>query len=133
MEKTLAIIKPDATKRNYVGKIIAMMEETGLSVVSARMTKLSRAEAEGFYAEHKARPFFNSLVEFMTSGRVMLLALEGENAVEKYRTLMGATNPANAANGTIRKVFAESIEANSVHGSDSAASATREIAYFFKE
>ncbi len=131
MEKTFAIIKPNSVKKNQIGKIISMMEEDGLKVVAARMSSLSKSDAEGFYAEHKARPFFNSLVSFMTSGPVLLMTLEGENAVEKYRKLMGATDPAKAAPQTIRKLFADSLEANSVHGSDSPQSAQREIQYFF--
>lgn len=133
VERTLSIIKPNAVKKNQIGKIIAMMEEDGLKVVAARMTTLTTAEAEGFYAEHKARPFFGSLCSFMTSGPVLLMTLEGENAVEKYRKLMGATDPAKAAPLTIRKVYGESLEANSVHGSDSVASADRETAYFFSK
>lgn len=131
MERTFSIIKPNSVKKNQIGRIIAMMEEDGLKVVEAKMTTLDKAKAEGFYAEHSARPFFGSLVSFMTSGPVMLMVLEGENAVEKYRKLMGATDPAKAAPQTIRKIFADSLEANSVHGSDSAASAAREIQYFF--
>ncbi len=132
MERTFSIIKPNSVKKNQIGRIITMMEESGLKIVAAKMKTLSKAEAEGFYAEHRERPFFNSLVSFMTSGPVMLMTLEGENAVENYRKLMGATDPAKAAPQTIRKIFADSLEANSVHGSDSAASAQREIAYFFK-
>lgn len=131
-EKTLSIIKPNAVKKNQIGRIIAMMEEDGLKVVNAQMKTLSKSEAEGFYAEHRERPFFKSLVEFMTSGPVLLMVLEGEGAVEKYRKLMGATDPAKAAPLTIRKTFGESIEANTVHGSDSPTSAAREVAYFFK-
>ena len=131
-ERTFSIIKPNAVKKNQIGKIIAMMEEEGLKIVAAKMKTLSKPEAEGFYEEHKARPFFGSLVSFMTSGPVLVMALEGEGAVEKYRKLMGATDPAKAAPGTIRKVYGESLEANSVHGSDSPASAARELNYFFK-
>jgi nucleoside-diphosphate kinase len=131
MERTFAIIKPNAVKRHWIGKIINMMEEDGLYVVAAKMKTLTKTEAEGFYAEHKERPFFGSLVSFMTSGPVVIMALEADNAVEKYRKLMGATNPANAAPGTIRKAFGESLEANSVHGSDSATSAARELKYMF--
>jgi len=131
-ERTLSIIKPNSVKKNHIGKIITMMEEDGLKVVAARMKTLKKEEAEGFYAEHAARPFFGSLVSFMTSGPVLLMALEGEGAVDKYRKLMGATDPAKAAPGTIRKTFADSLEANSVHGSDSTASAEREVGYFFK-
>lgn len=132
MERTLSIIKPNAVKNNQIGKIIAMMEEDGLKVVAAKMKKLTKQEAEGFYAEHKERPFFGSLVSFMTAGPVLLMVLEGEGAVDKYRKLMGATDPAKAAPLTIRKIFGESLEANSVHGSDSTASADREVAYFFR-
>lgn len=131
MERTFSIIKPNAVKRHWVGKILTMMEEDSLFVVAAKMKTLTKAEAEGFYAEHKDRPFFASLVSFMTSGPVLLMALESDNAVEKYRKLMGATNPANAAPGTIRKSFGESLEANSVHGSDSPTSAARELKFFF--
>jgi nucleoside-diphosphate kinase len=131
-ERTLSIIKPNSVKKNQIGRIITMMEEDGLKVIAARMKTLRKEEAEGFYAEHKARPFFNSLVSFMTSGPVLLMVLEGDNAVEKYRKLMGATDPAKAAPQTIRKLFAESLEANSVHGSDSSTSAQREVAYFFQ-
>lgn len=132
VERTLSIIKPNAVKANKIGRILTMMEEDGLKIVAARMKSLTKEEAEGFYAEHKARPFFGSLVSFMTSGPVLLMTLEGEGAVEKYRKLMGATDPAKAAPQTIRKVYGESLEANSVHGSDSVASADREVAYFFK-
>jgi nucleoside-diphosphate kinase len=132
MERTFSIIKPNSVKKNQIGRIITMMEETGLKIVHAKMKTLSKTEAEGFYAEHKERPFFGSLVGFMTSGPVLLMVLEGEGAVEKYRKLMGATDPAKAAPQTLRKLFADSMEANSVHGSDSATSAAREISYFFK-
>jgi len=131
MEKTFSIIKPNAVKKNVIGRILAMMEDDGLKIVEAKMKTLSKSEAEGFYAEHRERPFFRSLVDFMTSGPVLLMVLEGQGAVEKYRRLMGATDPAKAAPNTIRKLYAESIEANSVHGSDSPTSAAREIAYFF--
>jgi nucleoside-diphosphate kinase len=131
IERTLSIIKPDATRRNLTGKINARFEEAGLRIVAQKRMRLSRAQAEGFYAVHKERPFFNNLCEFMTSGPVVVQVLEGENAIAKNREIMGATNPANAAPGTIRKDFAESIEANSVHGSDSADTAKTEIAYFF--
>ncbi len=131
MERTFSIIKPNAVKRHWIGKILNMMEEDSLFVVAAKMKTLTKAEAEGFYAEHKDRPFFASLCSFMTSGPVLLMALESDNAVEKYRKLMGATNPANAAPGTIRKAFGESLEANSVHGSDSPTSAARELKFFF--
>jgi nucleoside-diphosphate kinase len=133
VERTLSIIKPDATKRNLTGQINAKLEAAGLRIVAQRRTRLSRAQAEGFYAEHKARPFFDSLCSFMTSGPVVLQVLEGESAIAKNREVMGATDPAKAAPGTIRKDFAESIEANSVHGSDSPSSAAREIGYFFSE
>ncbi len=131
VERTLSIIKPDAVAKNVVGQIIARFENAGLQVVAAKMVQLSQEQAEGFYAEHKERPFFGDLVAFMTSGPVVVQALEGENAITQNRDLMGATNPKEAAEGTIRRDFAESIDANAVHGSDSAASAEREIAYFF--
>jgi nucleoside-diphosphate kinase len=130
-ERTFSIIKPDATRRNLTGKINAVFEENGLRVVAQRRIHMTRAQAESFYGVHRERPFFNDLVAFMISGPVVVQVLEGENAVAKNRELMGATNPANAAPGTIRKLFAESIEANSVHGSDSAENAAIEIAYFF--
>lgn len=130
-ERTLSIIKPDATRRNLTGKINARIEESGLRIVAQKRLWLSRAQAEKFYEVHKERPFYSDLCKFMTSGPVVVQALEGENAVAKYREVMGATNPANAAPGTIRKDFAESIEANSVHGSDSADNAKVEIAFFF--
>lgn len=133
IERTLSIIKPDATRRNLTGQVNAKFEAAGLRVVAQRRIRLSRAQAEGFYAEHKARPFFDSLCSFMTSGPVVLQVLEGEGAIAKNREVMGATDPAKAAPGTIRKELAESIEANSVHGSDSPASAAREIGYFFSE
>jgi nucleoside-diphosphate kinase len=131
IERTLSIIKPDATRRNLTGKVNARLEEAGLRIVAQKRLWLTRKQAEQFYAVHKERPFFNSLCEFMTSGPVVPQVLEGENAVTKNRDVMGATNPANAAPGTIRKDFAESIEANSVHGSDSADNAKIEIAFFF--
>ena len=131
VERTLSIIKPDATRRNLTGKIIAKFEDAGLRVVASRRIQLSQADAEAFYAVHKERPFFKDLVKFMVSGPVVVQVLEGEGAIQKNRDVMGATNPANAAAGTIRKVFAESIEANSVHGSDSAENAQIEIAFFF--
>ena len=133
VERTLSIVKPDATRRNLVGQIVARLEGAGLRVVAQKRLQLTKAQAEGFYAEHKERPFFGSLVAFMTSGPVVVQVLEGQNAITKNRDVMGATNPANAAPGTIRKDFAESIEANSVHGSDSPASAAREISYFFSQ
>jgi nucleoside-diphosphate kinase len=131
IERTLSIIKPDATRRNVTGKINARFEERGLRIVAQRRLKLAREEAEQFYAIHRERPFFRDLVTFMTSGPVIVQVLEGENAVALNRDIMGATNPANAAPGTIRKDFAESIEANSVHGSDSLENARTEIAFFF--
>jgi nucleoside-diphosphate kinase len=131
VERTLSIIKPDATRRNLTGKINAKLEEAGLRIVAQKRVQLTRAQAEGFYEVHKARPFFNDLCQFMISGPVVVQVLEGENAVQKNRDVMGATNPANAAPGTIRKEFAESIEANSAHGSDSLDNAKVEIAYFF--
>ena len=132
-ERTFSIIKPDATRRNLTGKINAKFEEAGLRIVAQRRVWLSADQAGKFYAVHKERPFYNDLVKFMTSGPVVVQVLEGENAVAKNREVMGATNPANAAAGTIRKEFAESIEANSVHGSDSAENAKIEIAFFFAE
>ena len=131
VEQTLSIIKPDATRRNITGEIIARFEKAGLRVVAQRRMQLSTAQAEAFYNVHKARPFFKSLVEFMTSGPVVVQVLEGDNAIAKNREVMGATDPAKAAAGTIRKDFAESIEANSVHGSDAVETAREEIAYFF--
>jgi nucleoside-diphosphate kinase len=130
-ERTLSIIKPDATRRNLTGKINAKFEDAGLRIIAQRRIRLSREQAEGFYAVHRARPFFNDLCSFMVSGPVVVQVLEGEGAVLKNRDIMGATNPANANPGTIRKEFAESIEANSVHGSDSAENAAIEIAFFF--
>ncbi|NID05790.1 nucleoside-diphosphate kinase [Luteibacter jiangsuensis] len=132
LERTLSIIKPDAVKKNVVGEILARFEKAGLKVVAARMAQLSRAEAEGFYAVHKERPFFKALVDFMISGPVMIQVLEGEGAILKNRDLMGATNPKEAAPGTIRADFAESIDANAVHGSDAPETAAVEIAYFFR-
>ena len=131
LERTLSIIKPDATRRNLTGAINARFEEAGLRIVAQKRLQLSLAQAERFYAVHKARPFFASLCAFMTSGPVVAQVLEGESAVAKNREVMGATNPANAAPGTIRKDFAESIEANSVHGSDAPETAKEEIAFFF--
>ena len=131
VERTLSIIKPDAVAKNIIGKIYSRFESNGLKIVAAKMQQLSKEQAEGFYAEHKARPFFAPLVEFMTSGPVVIQVLEGDNAISKNRDLMGATNPKEAAAGTIRADFASSIDANAVHGSDSATSAAREIAYFF--
>ena len=132
VERTLSIIKPDAVKKNVIGNIMARFEKAGLRVVAARMVHLSRAEAEGFYAVHKARPFFGALVDFMISGPVLVQVLEGENAIAKNRDLMGATDPKKAAKGTIRADFADSIDANAVHGSDGPDTAKTEIAYFFK-
>jgi len=132
-ERTLSIIKPDATRRNLTGQIVARFESAGLRVVALRRMRLSTAQAEAFYAVHKARPFFRSLVEFMTSGPVVVQVLEGENAIAKNREVMGATDPAKAAHGTIRKDFAESIEANSCHGSDASETAANEIHFFFSD
>ena len=131
VERTLSIIKPDATRRNLTGRINAMIEDAGLRIVAQKRLSLTEQQAEGFYAVHKERSFFSELVEFMISGPVVVQVLEGEDAIDTYRGVMGATNPANAEDGTIRKTFAESIEANSVHGSDSAENAATEIAYFF--
>src|SRR3982074_3202400 len=131
VERTLSIIKPDAVKKNAIGKILARFETAGLRVVAARMMHLSRAEAEGFYAVHAARPFFKDLVEFMISGPVIVQALEGKNAILTHRDLVGATDPKKAEKGTIRADFADSIDANAVHGSDAAETAAVEIAYFF--
>jgi len=131
VERTFSIIKPDATRRNLTGKINARFEDAGLRIVAQKRIWMTRTEAEAFYAVHKARPFFDGLCTFMTSGPVVVQVLEGESAIAKNREIMGATNPANAAAGTIRKDFAESIEANSVHGSDSPENAAIEIAYFF--
>ncbi|RME64459.1 MAG: nucleoside-diphosphate kinase [Alphaproteobacteria bacterium] len=131
LERTFSIIKPDATRRNLTGKINAMLEDAGLRIVAQKRLRMTRADAETFYAVHKARPFFNDLVAFMTSGPVVVQVLEGENAIARNREVMGATDPAAAADGTIRKTFAESIEANSVHGSDSPQTAVAEIAFFF--
>ena len=131
IERTLSIIKPDAVAKNVIGKIYSRFESNGLKIVAAQMRQLSKAEAEGFYAVHKERPFFNDLVNFMTSGPVMIQVLEGEDAIAKNRQLMGATDPKKAAPGTIRADFAESIDANAVHGSDAPETAAVEIAYFF--
>lgn len=131
VEKTFSIIKPNSTADNNIGNIISIFEKNDLRIAAAKFTQLSKEKAEGFYIEHKERPFFGELVDFMISGPVMLMSLEGENAVAKNREIMGATNPAEAADGTIRKLYAKSIGENSVHGSDSAASAERELAYFF--
>ena len=131
VERTLSILKPDAVGRNIIGEIYSRFEQNGLHIVAARMLRLSEAVAGGFYAEHRERPFFPALIEFMTSGPVCVQVLEGDNAIARNRVLMGATNPQQADAGTIRADFAESIDANAVHGSDSPASAEREIAYFF--
>lgn len=131
IERTLSIIKPDATRRNLTGAINQRLENAGLRIVAQKRLRLTRLQAEAFYDVHKERPFFGDLCTFMTSGPIVAQVLEGENAVTAYREVMGATNPANAAPGTVRKDFAESIEANSVHGSDSAENAANEIAFFF--
>jgi len=131
-ERTLSIIKPDATRRNLTGAINAMIEGAGLRIIAQKRAKWTKQDAEAFYAVHKERPFFNDLVAFMTSGPIVIQVLEADNAVQRYRDVMGATNPANAAPGTIRKSHAESIEANSVHGSDSAENAKKEIDLCFK-
>ncbi|MGY6216055.1 nucleoside-diphosphate kinase [Methylolobus aquaticus] len=131
VERTLSIIKPDAVAKNVIGEIYSRFEKAGLKVVAAKMKQLSRADAEGFYAVHKARPFFNDLVAFMISGPVMIQVLEGENAIAAHRDIMGATNPKEAAPGTIRADFAVSIDENAVHGSDGSDTAAQEIAYFF--
>ena len=131
MERTLSIIKPDGVEKNIIGKIYSRFEKAGLKIVEAKMLHLSREQAEGFYAVHKERPFFNDLVDYMTSGPVMVQVLEGENAINLNRKLMGATNPEDAEEGTIRKDFAESIERNAVHGSDGPDTAAVEIEYFF--
>ena len=132
-ERTFSIIKPDATERNLTGKINAVFEEAGLRIVGQRRIRMTRAQAEQFYAEHKERPFFGELVDFMTSAPVVVQVLEGENAILAHREVMGATNPANAADGTVRKLFAKSVGENSVHGSDGPDAAKREIALFFKD
>jgi len=133
VERTLSIIKPDAVAKNAIGEIYARFEKNGLKVVAARMRQLSRAEAEAFYAVHRQRPFFKDLVDFMVSGPIMVQVLEGENAIGKNRDLMGATDPKKAAKGTIRADFADSIDANAVHGSDSVQTAATEVAFFFPE
>lgn len=132
IEQTLSIIKPDAVEKNVIGQIVTRFEEAGLKPVAAKMMHLSREQAEGFYAVHKNRPFFNDLVNFMTRGPVFIQVLEGDNAIKKNRDIMGATNPKEAAPGTIRADFADSIDANAVHGSDSPETAKQEIAFFFK-
>ncbi len=131
-ELTLSIIKPDAVVKSVIGQVYTRFEKAGLNIVAAKMAHLSRAQAEGFYAVHKERPFFNDLVNFMISGPVMIQVLQGTNAIAKHRDIMGATNPKDAAPGTIRADFADSIDANAVHGSDSAETAAQEIAYFFE-
>jgi nucleoside-diphosphate kinase len=131
LQKTFSIIKPDAVASGNAGKILSLLEDNGFRVVALRMTKLSQPQAEGFYAVHRERPFFGSLVKFMTEGPVIVMALEREDAVKKLREVMGATNPANAAEGTVRKLYAESIERNSIHGSDAPETAADELKYFF--
>ena len=133
IERTLSIIKPDAVAKNVIGKIYSRFEKAGLRIVAARMMQLSQEQAEGFYAVHKERPFFKDLVDFMMSGPVMVQCLEGEDAINKNRELMGATNPADAAEGTIRADFAKTVDENAVHGSDAAETAAQEIAFFFEE
>ncbi|MDN7124432.1 nucleoside-diphosphate kinase [Pseudidiomarina terrestris] len=133
LERTLSIIKPDAVGKNVIGGIYNRFETTGLRIVAAKMMHLSKEQAEGFYAEHKERPFFGALVEFMTSGPIMVSVLEGENAVLRHREIMGATNPTEALAGTLRADYAETIDENAVHGSDAVESAAREIAYFFSD
>ena len=133
LERTLSIIKPDATRRNLTGKINARFEDAGLRIIAQKRVHLTREQAEGFYYVHKERAFFNDLVTFMTSGPIVVQVLEGEDAIQKNRDLMGATNPANADEGTIRKDFAENVEANSVHGSDAPETAAEEIAYYFSQ
>ena len=132
MNRTFSIIKPDATKRNITGAINKIIEENNLKIVAQKRIKLSKEKAEGFYSAHKDKPFFKDLIEFMTSGPVIIQVLEGKNVIEEYRKIMGATNPENADNGTIRKKYALNIQENSVHGSDSLANAEKEIAYFFE-
>ena len=133
LEKTLSIIKPDAVGKNIIGKIIQRFEENNLKIVASKMVHLNKEKAEGFYSVHKDKPFFNDLINYMTSGPVIIQVLQGDNAVEQYRNIMGATNPSNAENGTIRKEFALNIQENSVHGSDSEENANIEINYFFSE
>ena len=133
IQRTFSIIKPDATRRNLTGQITARLEDAGLRVIASKRVWMTRSQAEGFYAVHNERPFFGNLCEFMTSGPVVIQVLEGENAVSKNREIMGATNPAEAAEGTIRKDFAENIEANSVHGSDAPKTAAQEISYWFAD
>ncbi len=131
LQKTFSIIKPDAVASGKAGKILSLLEDNGFRVVALRMTKLSQSQAEGFYAVHRERPFFGSLVKFMTEGPVIVMGLEREDAVKKLREVMGATNPANAAEGTVRKLYAESIERNAIHGSDAPETAAEELKYFF--
>lgn len=131
LQQTLSIIKPDAVARNLQGEILAMIQKSGLRIVAMKMMRLTRAQAEAFYEVHKERPFYADLVEYMTSGPVVCSVLEGEDAIASYRALMGATNPANAAEGTIRKRYAQSVQANAVHGSDAPETAAREVAFFF--
>ena len=133
VERTLSIVKPDAVARDLIGEIYSRFEKNGLKIVAAKMLRMTEAQAQGFYAEHEGKPFFTDLVAYMTSGPVMVQVLEGEDAVAKNRQLMGATNPQEAEPGTIRADFAESLEANAVHGSDSTTSAAREVAYFFND
>ena len=131
LERTLSILKPDTVEKNKIGEVIALIEKAGLKVIAAKLQRLSRPQAEGFYAVHKERPFFGELVEFMIRGPVMVMVLEGENAIASYRKVMGATNPANAEAGTIRKLYAKDVGENAVHGSDAADTAKQEISYFF--
>jgi nucleoside-diphosphate kinase len=131
LQKTFSIVKPDAVASGKAGKILSLLEDNGFRIVALRMTKLSQSQAEGFYAVHRERPFFGSLVKFMTEGPVIVMALEREDAVKKLREVMGATNPANAAEGTVRKLYAESIERNAIHGSDAPETAAEELKYFF--
>jgi nucleoside-diphosphate kinase len=131
MQRTFSIIKPDAVASGKAGKILALLEDNGFRIIALRMAKLSQSQAEGFYAVHKERPFYASLVKFMTEGPVVLMALEREDAVKKLREVMGATNPANAAEGTVRKLYAESIERNAIHGSDAPETAAQELQFFF--
>ncbi|MBW1808389.1 MAG: nucleoside-diphosphate kinase [Deltaproteobacteria bacterium] len=133
LERTLSIIKPDAVSKGHIGDILARFEKEGLQIVALRMLHLSKSEAEGFYTVHRERPFFNDLVEFMTSGRVVVLALEGQDAISRYRSIMGATDPAKADQGTLRKLYAANVQNNAVHGSDAPETAKTEIAYFFSE
>lgn len=133
VEKTLSIIKPDAVERTLIGEILAQIEAGGLQIKALKMVHMSKAQAQGFYAVHKERPFFDSLTDYMSSGPVVVSVLEGENAIARYREIMGATNPAEAAEGTIRKRFGQDIEKNSVHGSDASETATQEISYFFNQ